>query len=383
MPPMKTYFSSNLPHDRLLNVAVHALQHVRKTVKDSLADGSGLEASTFSSPEGKQKRMLQVDKTAENACRNTLLAFVKDLSVLGEETLWKLPKSLDLSKEHVVMDGTNPKVKDGAETRVTAILDMIDGSDLVERNLNNWCSALIFFQPTPAPKILFSMIHDADGRIYGAHEQGTFLIDEDTKPGDVIETLNGPELRKLRREDPDRELPEEIDQIAICFYAQKGSHFTTIPPGFSAWVRNTPATKRLRIYDLAGNPMMARLANGENIHAVFEHRGQYPHDAVPGGYIGLQAGAQLLDFADNNIVIGDLAQKLLRPSAGEFQYVMASTKEIALDLTRAMREVPRLLYNCPSCQANVKVVEHSVPPYCKRCDQDMQKSVPAEVRAVE
>jgi hypothetical protein len=159
----------------------------------------------------------------------------------------------------------------------------------------------------------------ADRRLPG----GLDLVD-----GTAFEGENQP--RKLNQSAADKKPREETAQIAICYYGQKFGHFLTLPSEFLAWARRSPSRGRLRFYNFGGNPMMARLANGENVHAVFEHVGQFPHDAAPGAFIGLQAGAHLVSLSGKRINANDLAQSLMTPSGAELQYVLASTKEIRI-----------------------------------------------------
>jgi len=175
--------------------------------------------------------------------------------------------------------------------------------------------------------------------------------------------LEGPETRRIEKRTLDRELPEETAQIAICFYAQKHKHFASIPSGLSAWVKKTIARDRLRIYNLAGNPMMVRLANGEHIHAVFEHLGQYPHDAAPGAFIGLKAGAHLLDITGHKISVEDLAKLLLKPCA-KLKYVLSCNEELARQLAGALR-VGGKFYKCrePNCTKEEVVALESTPHF--------------------
>ncbi len=330
------YFPAGYPNSTLLNEAIATLKSVRRDVLEMVRGREGLEHSYFKSRDGEVKDMLLVDKAAENACRRTLykkFGGPDQLLVLGEETLWKLPSGLDLSRQTIHLDGSTPIINTGVpETRLTAILDMIDGSDLLERGFGNWCSALVFFQPTPSPKILFSMVQDAMGNIYGADERATFLIKPAASPSPMNQ-LCGPEVRILHppENQKDRQRPEYTDQIAICFYAQKRKHFISISERFRQWVSAVSA-ERLRVYTLAGNPMMVKLANGEHIHAVFEHRGQYPHDMVPGAYIALKAGAHLLDRNGDKIDDAALARSLLQPAGAKLQYVLAATPEIGHEL---------------------------------------------------
>ena len=367
------YIPLDRPHAEYLEVAVNALQHVRYRVRELLLDRTGMEQASFTSPDGQQKVMLQVDKEAENACARFLVGHLGDeqIRVLGEETLWKF-KELDLNTHHLVGYGDRVKLVAGPESRITAITDMIDGSDLVERDFGNWCSAMIFFRPRPSPGILFSLIHHEDGTIYGADEMGSFLIPAGSAKGSPLVSLRGPEPRNLNQSAAYKKPREETAQIAICYYGQKASHFLTLPSELLTWAKRSPSRSRVRFYNFCGNPMMARLANGENVHAVFEHVGQFPHDAAPGAFIGLQAGAHLMSLSGKNINADDLAQSLMTPSGAALQYVLASTKEIAFELARALGS-GRVFYACPySCGSPGKIdLRSSNPPICDTCHKPM------------
>jgi hypothetical protein len=341
------YFHLNHPQSVMLNAAIDAMQSVRRSVEVSIKNGRGIEHSTFQAADGTWKDMLQVDKEAENICATHLLETLGgqgELLVLGEETLWKLPTNLDLSCQKVYVQAPNdPKVEGGAEKRITAILDMIDGSDLLERRLGNWCSAMVFLDPR-RPKILFSLVQDSTGVIYGADESSTFLITPDRKPGDTLPPLEGVEIREILKAEPNsrgKRPRAQTGQIAVCYYNQKVSHFqSTTPLGLADWLTTLPEEEqnRFRIYTLAGNPMMVRMANSENIHAVFEHIGQYPHDVVPGAYIALRAGGHMCDFEGAPILEEVLAKLLLNPSGPRIKYVLASTDAVAIDIAGALKQ---------------------------------------------
>lgn len=368
---MSKIFETDRHHKHLLETAVRASIDTRREVVKALERGTGQRHPTQSAPDGKTKQMLAIDQAAEDRCIKILTDRFGDeeIRVLGEESLWPEKfRLLDLSKQHLEGYGEDIHLVEGPEKRMVAIVDMIDGSDLVERNLGNWCAAMIFFKPWPIPKILFSMVHHADGRLYGADGEGTFLLKCTLSGAERLGTLKGPEKRKLQKEHLQLELPEEVRQIAICFYAQKYQHLTTVPPRLSTWLRTSPAADRIRIYNLAGNPMMARLANGENIHVVFEHRGQFAHDAAPGAYIGLRSGAHLVNFDGANITIESIAQYLMKPSASRFQYVLASTEELALQVAGALDHSTRMHYLCKICGAEAIDKDFS-PPDC--CSQPM------------
>ncbi len=340
----KVFAPTDRPHTDLLNAAIAGLRFTRKHVSESLSSGSGLKHPKYSAPDGTSKGMLTVDQEAEDQCTNYLLKLLgsENIRVLGEETLWKY-EQLDLSTHHIEGYSENSVEVPGPERKLVAIIDMIDGSDLVERNFGNWCSAVVFFKPRPKPEILFSLIHQADGAIYGADQKGTFLIRaSNARPIQGVVPFKKPEARRLRREDKDKDYPEETRQISICFIGQKVKHFTSIPNGLMQWAKKSEAAERLRFYNLAGNPMMARLANGENVHVVFEHRGQHAHDAIPGLFIALQAGAFMLDLnktssSEESVTIEELASFLMKPSATSVKYVIASTKELALEFARVLK----------------------------------------------
>ena len=99
--------------------------------------------------------------------------------------------------------------------------------------------------------------------------------------------------------------------------------------------------------------MMAKLANGDRIHVVFEHLGQYPHDAVPGLFIALKMGATLLRLKDEGhdakkrmgtrISEGDLGQTLYAPMEKDaLAYVLATTEPLAREIFTALTGVPQM-----------------------------------------
>jgi fructose-1,6-bisphosphatase/inositol monophosphatase family enzyme len=296
----KTRFPTS--EQTLLEAAIEASYAVRRVVKELLylTPGRALEPTMSKDQKGRTKTVLYVDKQAENKCAAFLTNRIGEdkLLVLGEESIWQQP-NLDLT----------------GETRIVAILDMIDGSDLVEKELGNWCSAIVFFQATPVPKILCSVVQDASGKIYFAQSDGAYVIVKKTSKPVKMSKPTVPPLHKM----------------SICFYGQKVKILANIPRSFYAWLETIDAHKgsTLRIYNLAGNPMMARLANSDHITVVFDDHGQYPHDVVPGAYIALKAGASLLDSSGERLTEKALAQCLLRPSGTKLHYVLARNAAIA------------------------------------------------------
>lgn len=64
--------------------------------------------------------------------------------------------------------------------------------------------------------------------------------------------------------------------------------------------------------------------------------GQFPHDAALGAFIAIKAGAHLGGPSGVNIGVEDLGAALMTPSGAAMQYILASTKELALELAAAL-----------------------------------------------
>lgn len=83
-----------------------------------------------------------------------------------------------------------------------------------------------------------------------------------------------------------------------------------------------------RFYNLAGNPMMARLAEG-TVDVVLELDGQLPHDVVPGAYIAMKAGAVFGNIdGDKTFSEQELADFLLKPADQSIRYILAANKDL-------------------------------------------------------
>jgi fructose-1,6-bisphosphatase/inositol monophosphatase family enzyme len=82
---------------------------------------------------GTGKTLLTVDlvaeRDAERELRDNLHLEPDHLVFLGEEQL--SIRQEDLTKEE----------------KLVVLVDMVDGTDLLERGLSNWCSAMVFFDP--------------------------------------------------------------------------------------------------------------------------------------------------------------------------------------------------------------------------------------------
>ena len=259
------------------------------------------------------KFVLKVDLFAEREGRDYLRdRFGDSIEIRGEES----------SLEHVPRE------------RVAALLDMLDGSDLLERGLGNWCSAVVFFDPARR-RVIASMVGVPSRRIYYARESQKGACSVLPKMSAHRRRINAP-LHVT-------EGPKSLREATVAFYGQKVRNFLSVWPGasrFSEWLNDlagdarerqlTPEVPLFRIYNFGGNPMMLKLAEG-HIDAVFDVEGQLCHDVVPGAYIALKAGAVLKDLDNRDITEDYLAEKLENPSA-KLRYVLARNRPLAEEL---------------------------------------------------
>jgi fructose-1,6-bisphosphatase/inositol monophosphatase family enzyme len=121
---------------------------------------------------------------------------------------------------------------------------------------------------------------------------------------------------------------KRLEDSFLCVYGQKSSHLKSV-------MNCTALLDRVhRVYNFAGNPMMAKVADG-TMSGVFELLGQSPHDVVPGVFIAQCAGATLLGLDGQPI---DLAESLCRPAAKDrkLKYILCCTAELANDLREAL-----------------------------------------------
>ena len=229
--------------------------------------------------------------------------------ILGEESLRH--KQLDLS----------------GEERLVALLDVVDGTDLLERGLGNWCSAATFFLPA-SRQILGAFVGTLEGLIYfwTPNVQVPMKLDLLTQR---LEPVNGPSK------------VQSVADASIAFYGQKlVSLCSNAGPFTHEGNRQLRASGLgLRLYNLAGMPAMVKLVDGaerRRLDAVFEVAGQQPHDVVAGAVIAQQAGATLIGMDGAPV---DLASALLRPAdpSNRMKYILAATPELAKDLLQCLR----------------------------------------------
>jgi fructose-1,6-bisphosphatase/inositol monophosphatase family enzyme len=325
----------------------------------------------------KSKEMLSCDRDAELICRDALELSAQheniSIIVFGEESLWDTSIAISRKDPYVVL------------------LDMVDGSDLLERGLGNWCSAAVIFRPKTG-KIRASIVQDSNNNFYIATHKGAFFQEAKTDfvevEGKVRCSIHLAKAIPLRGPHPPFEPlnPAKKDDryASICFYAQKAKHFVRLPEGFRLWLNEFGFAGRL--YTLAGNPMMAKLANGDRVHVVFEHLGQFAHDAVPGLYLALKAGAAIVRLDGSRISDVDLAGLLYTPSKeNALQYVLATTEQLAKHVAKALAESPEsFMYSCDNHKPPIKVSVRTIPKdgdlyqpqhVCGICGREMTRTL--------
>lgn len=182
-----------------------------------------------------------------------------------------------------------------------AIVDMIDGTDLLTRELGNWCSAIVVLDP-PSGEILGALIGLPLGDRFKLYLAGRSYEGADLVTYDVIPTRQGYRYRlskeprragvRLRPQDNRPKAGRPLDDTSISLYGQKRSRLLYLRDKTQCpWSETLELSEKLRIYTLAGNPILAKLAEGR-ISGVFETKGQRPYDCVPGLFIAQKAGAQ-------------------------------------------------------------------------------------------
>ncbi|MDP3016973.1 MAG: inositol monophosphatase family protein, partial [Deltaproteobacteria bacterium] len=209
-------------------------------------------------------------------------------------------------------------------------IDAIDGTDLMVRSLSNWCTALFVFRPND--RVIVSLVGMHDGVIYYASEAGA-------KKSWIPKGEKSKKTKRLVI--PQKNRVKRTKDASICFYGQKVDNFLSILSNrsFVKSIKSLIQFKKkntrsipLRIYNLGGNPMMIKLAEGK-IDAVVEMKGQKLYDVIPGAFIATKAGAFWGDLNGNHINDAYLKKILANPS-GKLSYILASTKKLYQELLR-------------------------------------------------
>jgi fructose-1,6-bisphosphatase/inositol monophosphatase family enzyme len=312
----------------LVPAGIHVLQHVvRQVLKDARDDPE----SAFESVRiGKQKKLaLRVDINAEDSFKRELRKYhkgkFKNVKVYGEESLRS--KNLNLSRKKETM----------------VLVDAIDGTDLLEQGISNWCSAAVFFDPRnqKGKRIMGAFVCLPTGDVYYATSES-----ESEKAGAFVKRIT----EKASEPVCGRTKVKSIKRASICFYGQKADNFLSVvehpfSKNLSRLNRQAKKAKKLdiRIFNMAGIPMMLRLidhrvTHARGIDAVFDLKGQKPHDFVPGAFIAYRAGAVIRTLSGKKVSLEMMEDLLTHPASGLIKYVITSTESLATALFQMFKK---------------------------------------------
>ena len=190
---------------------------------------------------GRPKWALRVDDSAEQRRRDEFrVGLGNSITVIGEESL---PEDLTTLAPH----------------RLYALVDMVDGTNLLEMDIPMWCSAIVIFETTP-PWILGSVVGLATGEIYFATE-GSGRPQVSREPSADLTAV--PTHVPL----PGPSDVSTLGEATISFYGQKATNLLAVTSVGGLKERLTQLSGiddvPLRIHTLAGNPMMVKLADRE------------------------------------------------------------------------------------------------------------------------
>ncbi len=335
-------FGAPISTEKLLSYSVNLIRRVQRRIDARLRFSP--EAALQRIPDPKKdanNQPLRIDYYAEDYYGGGLEKRFKDkICAIGEETLERRPDLHDIS----------------GRSEVFAIMDIIDGTDLLFRRLENWCSAIVFFYP-PTQQILLSIVADHNGDVfYATHDRpGAFFYSSECKSLSEAAALTGasrPEdredafVRLVRRRSSGPVATVSLCDASICFVGQKPPHFLGVAEnaGFCAKLNElkrvldakTRPAPGFRIYNLGGIPMMPKVANGI-VDAVIGFKRSKPHDFVAGAFIALKAGAFLGDMGGRSIDQNMLAMTLNRPKQKCDPYILSCTRSLYDELLGSIK----------------------------------------------
>jgi len=339
--------SQHIFPDEVCSAGTHAVSSVIQTVIQALADDPDLALSSRYD-KVRDKEALAIDWDAEVHFREIFRheykqGMFRDTKIYGEESI---KESTDFS----------------GESGLIALTDMVDGTDLLERNLSNWCSAVVFFNRTEeSTQIIGACVGLPSGRIYSAHTNSNnaryvqFYRDSNKRPTGGL--VMGPSTIT------------SLEHSSICFYGQKAKSLQRVAKTklFDYLISKEEAKDALkrerdqrsgqrfisverekvnRIYTLSGIPMMMRLIDhrvkdAANIDVIFQLTEQHPHDAVPGLYIAKKGGAYILNLkTGREMTDEELTRGLLRPGHPDegMKYIVAATRDLCDELAPLLEE---------------------------------------------
>lgn len=305
-----------IPTSDLVRTAVEIVESERVRILDAL---NKLDANPDSAASNFVKRVietklaLQIDLDAEVRCRNKFLeTFPEDVQFVGEESL--------------------ANFKEWGQERYCIIVDMVDGTDLVEMNLGLWCSAIVIYDQRNRAII---------GSVVGLSTGETYHAESDREGARV-------RFRNTEYVVDGTSSIDTLEGARLAFYGQKPKNFLSVANNIRFQERLGEISKLdrgFRIYNFAGNPMMVKLCNRpktmvgktitDDIDLVFDVLGQNLHDVVPGAFIAMKGGAFLFDMNGGLISVKTLGESLHNPN-NTLSYVLSATEALGNEMCQLM-----------------------------------------------
>ncbi len=279
------------PWGPLFKEVLHAMHWVRGWIQDN-ATKDPARAFEPIRIVGRQKEVRTIDLVAECLLISRLSERLASYGavIIGEESL------------------RDPETDLSSVDSPVILVDAVDGTKQLERDVHgHWCSAAVVFHP-PTHAILASFVVLPDGwvvfKVGAQAAKCRFMYGR----LDIV-ALAGPSTVTT------------LDQAAISFYGQKKEY---LHANGALAVRLDP----FLIWPGGGNPAIVRLVDRRTVDAVYELRGQWPHDVVPALAIAEACGVTLMTLQGEPL---DLYRALCRPGHPQSRlcYIAASTPELA------------------------------------------------------
>lgn len=301
----------------VITATIDTFQLVHRDVREAFRDDpvNWLEPIWIGT---RRKKAIAADLYAELRTQIELRRRLREfnLSTYGEESL------------------RNPALELTNERGLTVLLDVIDGTDLFERNLSNWASAAVYY---------FAPLRKIIGAFVAIPELQACYYATDRMEGAVKYNFHS------GRTEPVSGVSRTttISDSTLMFYGQKLDHFLSVARNERAIAtllslqqncRSNALPFDLRVQTLAGIPAMMRMIDGPHpIDAVMELQGQFAHDVIAGLYIAQKAGASLCDLNGEPIA---LSQAMVKPAAPgtKLRYILAGTSALASELRNCFGE---------------------------------------------
>ena len=243
-----------------------------------------------------------------------------------------------------------PGFEPNQDNKVCVLLDALDGSDLAERGLSNWCSAAVFIDhTTEAKKVLAAIVGVPPNHVYYADENDGVHVFRN------IADLKGSRDRLILDPEPVKGLPRcrPLSEASLYFYGQKANRFCHFAQ--SKLVHRLSGSieehSNLRLYNLGGIPMLIRMCDhpvnfARGVDAVFELQGQKPHDALAGLFFALKSKAKVFRISTDanehgSEITFDTLDNLVNASDEKrLGYLVTAHQELANELLPLLEHSP-------------------------------------------